>query len=388
MTVRLSFIKLSIAHIARKGNIFMNFEKYAASADQKEQKNPCTGETLRHYLHKIVLKGKRSSLEPENNIWLAPLAGVTDLAFRRTCKECGAMLGEPQAAPGLVFTEMISAKGVHYKGNNSIRLADTDPHEAPLSVQLFGSEPEIIGESAALFRDLGAPAIDINMGCPMRKITSNGEGSALLKQPNLIEKIVAAAADASGIPVTVKIRRGYEIGTELCTEAALAAEAGGAAAVTVHGRYRDEYYSGTCHLDAIAHVKQAVKIPVIGNGDITDFDSACKMFRETGCDGIMIGRAALGRPWIFCRLLGAKNAAELPAAFLSEIIKKHLSYAILYKGEKQGVQEMRKHLAWYTKGFRGAAAVRDRLFKAGSAEEAVTILEEFTGALTADTAKI
>ena len=248
----------------------MNFEKSAEIKRLEIENDDDLRKLFHKHIHSIVLNGQKTSLEIENNVWLAPLAGVTDLAFRLICKESGSILsGEPTAAPGLVFTEMISAKGVHYKGNNSIRLADTDPREQPVSIQIFGKEREIMAESAMLFRDLGAAAIDINMGCPMHKITANGEGSALLQNPALVEKIVSAVVNASGLPVTVKIRRGFEIGKESCVAAALAAEAGGAAAITVHGRFRDEYYSGTCNLQSIENVKRAVKIPVIGNGDIT-----------------------------------------------------------------------------------------------------------------------
>lgn len=204
---------------------------------------------------------------------------------------------------------MISAKGLHYKGNNSIRLADSDPREQPLSVQLFGSDPEIMAESALLLRASGCCAIDINMGCPMHKITANGEGSALLTNPALVENIVSAVADASGLPVTVKIRRGFETGKECCVEAALAAEAGGAAAVTVHGRFRDEYYSGTSNLASIASVKQAVKIPVIGNGDICSAGTALKMFEETGCRRNHDRKSRVGASLDFLRAAQPKRSA-------------------------------------------------------------------------------
>ena len=211
----------------------------------------------------------------------------------------------------------------------------------------------------------------------MHKITANGEGSALLTNPALVENIVSAVADASGLPVTVKLRRGFETGKECCVEAALAAEAGGAAAVTVHGRFRDEYYSGTSNLASIASVKQAVKIPVIGNGDICSAGTALKMFEETGCDAIMIGRAALGRPWIFYELLSQSEAPQTEASLILEIIKRHIEYAVSFKGERAGIRELRKHLAWYTKGRRGAAAIREQIFNTKTLREALELVENY-----------
>lgn len=357
----------------------MNFESGSRqNTTPKKQETKEVHELFHKYIHKVFLSGTERSLQLENNIWLAPLAGITDISFRTICKQSGKILIDDEAAaPGLVFTEMISAKGVHYKGNNSIRLSETDPREGPVSVQIFGSEPDIMAESAALFRERGAPAIDINMGCPMQKITSNGEGSALLQNPLLVEKIVYKTVHACGLPVTVKMRRGYTTGNEICTEAARAAESGGAAAVTVHGRYRDQYYSGQSDLKCIAKVKQSIKIPVIGNGDIDSAAAALKMFETTGCDGIMIGRAALGRPWIFAQLLNKKSEFTITPAEMLNIIKRHVQDTVYYKGEKQGIQEMRKHLAWYTKGLHGAAAIRDQIFKTTAIEEAEELLDRY-----------
>ncbi len=355
----------------------MNFECSSNIKSPFITENPEAHKELQSYIHDITLKGKNSSLSLDNNVWLAPLAGVTDLSFRIICKETHKFLNLPQkTSPGLVFSEMISAKGVHYKGNNSIALADTDEKEAPMSIQIFGSESDIMAECATIFKDRGAKAIDINMGCPMQKITSNGEGSSLMKNPLQIEKIVKAVSEACGLPTTVKIRRGYEIGNESCVEAALAAEAGGAAAVTVHGRYRDEYYSGKSEISAIARVKAALKIPVIGNGDIISCETALKMFKETGCDGIMIGRGALGRPWIFNYLLSDVLPPVILPKHISEIINTHIQYAVKYKGEKYGITEMRKHLAWYTKGMRSAAAMRDKIFKATTLLEAQQLIND------------
>lgn len=348
----------------------MNFERNGEIKNNTTTQNLEALSKLQKHIHPITLQGKETRLEVQNNVWLAPLAGVTDLPFRLVCKNS-------PYSPGLVFSEMISAKGVHYKGNNSLALADSDDKEAPLSVQIFGSEPDIMAECAAIFRNRGVVSIDINMGCPMQKVTSNGEGSALLKNPLLIEKIVKSVSNACGLPVTVKIRRGYEIGNELCVEAALAAESGGAAAVTVHGRFRDEYYSGNCNTDAIKKVVNALKIPVIGNGDIVCAESALNMFEATGCSGIMIGRGALGKPWLFRELLTpAENPYTPSKEDIISIINNHTELAVRLKGESHGITEMRKHLAWYTKGAKGAASVRDRIFKARTLDEACSLINE------------
>lgn len=358
----------------------MNFEKKQYKNAEEEnmyQESTARDIMLKKYVHSIILKGTETSLNVKNNIWLAPLAGVTDLPFRIICKKSGEIIsGEKLAAPGLVFSEMISAKGIHYKGSGSMELANTLPDEGPLSVQIFGNDPDIMAESAIIFKEKGIPAIDINMGCPMQKVTSNNEGSALLKDTALIEKIVKKVSYAAGLPVTVKIRRGFECGRERCVEAAKAAEAGGASAITVHGRYRDEYYNGISSLPSISAVKKAVKIPVIGNGDVISASTALKMFEETGCDGIMIGRGALGRPWIFYTLLTENESAVISPKKINEIINLHIEYAASFKDEKHGITEMRKHLAWYTKGLHGAAAARDRIFKTNSAEEAVNLINE------------
>ncbi len=352
----------------------MNFEK---RSDGIYENTDGGAALIKKYVHPLVLKSASGScLTVGNNIWLAPLAGITDLPFRLLCKQCARMAGGGgDDAPGLVFTEMISAKGLHYKGNNSILLAESEPEEKPVSMQIFGSEPDIMAEGAAILEEAGANAIDINMGCPVPKITSNSEGSALLRDPVLIEKIVSAVSGAVHIPVTVKMRRGFEGEKETCVEAALAAEAGGAAAITVHGRFREQYYSGKCSRDAVKRVKEAVKIPVIGNGDIASSRQALEMFEYTGCDGIMIGRAALGRPWIFYSLLNEDFRAPDPNE-IYRIIKLHIEYASEHMGEERGMREMRKHLAWYTKGMPNAAETRNRIFKAATAEETINIARE------------
>lgn len=317
---------------------------------------------LTPYVHPITV----GNLTLPNNVFLAPLAGVTDLAFRILCKEQGA---------GLVVSEMISAKGVHYGGNGSIELARSDSREAPLCVQIFGSEPDLMAEAAVRFQKEGAAMIDINMGCPMRKITGNGEGSALMLKPSLIEQIVARAKAAVTIPVTVKLRRGFNLGHETAVECALAAQAGGADWVTIHGRFRDEYYTGISELACIRRVKEAIQIPVIGNGDVVDSQTALRMFQETGCDGIMIGRGALGNPWIFREILTGGNAPTLEEK--KAMILRHLSLVIDFKGEVLGVPEMRKHVGWYLKGLRGSAKVRDAVCRSNKQAEIEGILEDY-----------
>ncbi len=321
-----------------------------------------TANALASYIQPVSV----GSVTLENNIFLAPLAGVTDLAFRILCKEQGA---------GLVFSEMISAKGVHYGGSGSLELAVSDIREQPLSVQIFGSEPDLMAEAAKRFEVGGAAMIDINMGCPMRKITGNGEGSALLQKPALIEAIVAAVKQAVTIPVTVKMRRGYHTGFETVKECSLAAQAGGADAVTVHGRYRDEYYTGTADLACIARVKDALRIPVIGNGDITDRQQAARMFQETGCDAIMIGRGSLGNPWIFRELRDNGPKPTLPEK--KAMMLRHLDLITQFKGDEMGIPEMRKHIPWYLKGLYGAAKVRDTVCRSNNKAEIVQTIETF-----------
>ena len=305
-------------------------------------------------------------LELENNIFLAPMAGVTDLAFRLLCKKQGA---------GFMYTEMISAKGVHYRSKNSFELAETVKEEQPVGVQLFGSEPEIMAEAAKIFADRGAPLIDINMGCPMRKVTGNGEGSALMRDPELIEKIVNAVVNAVDVPVTVKLRRGFVTGIETAAECALAAERGGAAAVAVHGRYREEYYSGRSDWGVVRRVKKAVNIPVILSGDVVDRESASDALSVSGADAIMIGRAAMGDPWIFRIVSGAGGPPGNDERF--SVIKEHLSLLRKFKGEQTASSEFRKHAIWYLKGLRGSAAVRAQICRTEDPEEIAGIIDAY-----------
>lgn len=329
---------------------------------RKEDCGSKTGTVCGDFVHPVQI----GNLHIKNNVFLAPLAGVADRAFRLVCREQGA---------GFSYSEMISAKGVHYRSAASVELGILDPGEYPGAVQLFGSEPELMAEAACRFAEMGAAAIDINMGCPMPKITSNGEGSALMKDPALAGRIVKAVSGAVPVPVTVKLRRGYAVGGETAAELAAAAEANGAAAVAVHGRYRDEFYTGHADLAVIAAVKRSVKIPVIGNGDIVSAETARRMFDETGCDAVMIGRGAFGNPWIFREVISGGAPPE-PRERLAGILH-HLALAVTFKGEDVGLREMRKHVAWYLKGLRGAAAVRGQVFQMTRKEELLELLNRF-----------
>lgn len=309
----------------------------------------------------------------QNNILLAPMAGVTDRAFRILCKEQGA---------GITFSEMISAKGVHYDSKKSMSLAELDPSEKPAAVQIFGSEPEYMAQAAVIFRDMGASMIDINMGCPMPKITSNGDGSALMNDPSLACRIVEAVRKAIDIPVSVKMRRGYDSTKgEQAVELAKAVEAGGASMITVHGRYRDQLYSGRSDRAIIKKVKEAVKIPVIGNGDITCPEDVKNIIDETDCDGVMIGRGTYGNPWIFddirCYFTQKNMTGVRPPSELCTTMLRHLLMAVNFKGEYTGIREMRHHLAWYMKGLHGSAAMRNKICKAESMGELETLINEY-----------
>ncbi|TCL61227.1 tRNA-U20-dihydrouridine synthase [Kineothrix alysoides] len=292
----------------------------------------------------------------ENNIILAPMAGVTDLPFRLLCKEQGA---------GLICMEMVSAKAIMYNNKNTEELLAIHPEERPVSLQLFGSDPYIISEMAKRIEERPFAVLDINMGCPMPKIVNNGEGSALMKDSSLVEKIVAETVKAIKKPVTVKIRKGFDEEHVNAVEIAKAAEAAGAAAVTVHGRTREQYYAGKADWDIIAKVKESVRIPVIGNGDVTDGESAARLMEQTGCDGVMVGRAVRGNPWIFREiktyLQTGEKIASPEAAQVKEMILRHAKLQLKYKGEYIGIREMRKHVAWYVTGFPYAARFRQKV---------------------------
>jgi nifR3 family TIM-barrel protein len=299
-------------------------------------------------------KLKIGNVELENNVILGPMAGISDLPFRLLCHEQGA---------GLVCMEMVSAKAITYKNKNTDKLMDIHPSEHPVSLQLFGSEPDVMAEATRMIADKPYDILDVNMGCPVPKVVGNGEGSALMKKPELIEEIVKALVSATDRPVTVKIRKGFNDNSINAVECALAAQQGGAAAVAVHGRTREQYYSGKADWSIIAKVKDAVNIPVIGNGDVVDGPSAKALFEETGCDGIMIARAAQGNPWIFREVvsyLKGEGTPDRPSPHeVYDTVMRHAELQLEYKGENIGIREMRKHVSWYTAGYPGSARFRN-----------------------------
>ena len=305
----------------------------------------------------------------ENNLILAPMAGVTDLPFRLLCKEQGA---------GLLCMEMVSAKAILYKNRNTEELLTIDKRENPVSLQLFGSDPDIMSEIAKQIEDRPFDILDINMGCPVPKVVNNGDGSALMKNPKLAGEIIEKTARAIKKPVTVKIRKGFDEEHVNAVEMAHIAQESGAAAVAVHGRTRSQFYSGKADWDIIRQVKEAVSIPVIGNGDVTSGEKAIAMREQTGCDGVMIARGAQGNPWIFSELLEYERTGRLPDRPDVEEIKqtmlRHARLQIEYKGDFTGIREMRKHVAWYTKGLHGAARLRDRINQVESYAELENLL--------------
>ena len=301
---------------------------------------------------------------------LAPMAGVTDLAFRHICREHGA---------ALTVTEMVSAKALCYQDKKTPRLLELGADEHPAAAQIFGHEPDTMAEGAKLaLEKSGCDIIDINMGCPVPKVVRNGEGSALMKNPKLVYELVSATVKAIKKPVTVKIRKGFDDEHINAVEIAKIIEEAGAAAVAVHGRTREQYYSGKADWEIIRQVKEAVSIPVIGNGDVTSGEKAIAMREQTGCDGVMIARGAQGNPWIFSELLEYERTGRLPDRPDVEEIKqtmlRHARLQIEYKGDFTGIREMRKHVAWYTKGLHGAARLRDQINQVESYAELENLL--------------
>ncbi len=302
---------------------------------------------------------KIGTVELENNLILAPMAGVTDLPFRLLCIEQGC---------GLMHTEMGSAIAILYKNRNTGPLMEVREEERPVALQLFGSDPEIVSAMAAQVEDGPYAWIDINMGCPVPKVVNNGEGSALMKNPKLAAELLTALVRRVKKPVTIKIRKGFDDTSVNAVEMAKMAEQCGVSAVAVHGRTREQYYSGKADWDIIRQVKEAVKIPVIGNGDIFTPEDGGRMLSETGCDGIMIARGAKGNPWIFSRTLHYLKTKELlPPPSVEEIremILRHARLQVEYKGEYLGIREMRKHVAWYTAGLPRSSALRNEINQA------------------------
>ena len=305
-----------------------------------------------------------------NNVFLAPMAGVTDKAARQIAKHFG---------PGLMYTEMVSGKALLYNNQKTEFMLDCSPEEQPVAAQLFGHEPKVLAEIAHKATEAGAKIIDINMGCPAPKIVNNGDGSAIMKNPVLAGEIVKEVVSASSVPVTVKIRKGWDEESVNAVEIAKIAEESGASAVTVHGRTRQQFYSGKADLDIIRAVKGAVSIPVIGNGDITDEESAKHMLSYTGCDGIMIGRGSEGNPWIFREVLHfLKTGEKLPkptSKERKEVMLRHLDLLVLYKGEHRGILESRKQMAWYIKGIKEGARLREEIFRASTKDEMREIID-------------
>lgn len=307
----------------------------------------------------------------ENNVFLAPMAGVTDLPFRLLCKEQGC---------GMMCTEMVSAKALLYKNRNTKPLLETKPEERPVAVQLFGSDPEIMSEMALMLEEGPYDIIDVNMGCPVPKIVNNGEGSALMKNPKLAGEILSAMTRKLKKPVTVKFRKGFNDESVNAVEFAKMAEQSGAAAVAVHGRTREQFYSGKADWDIIRQVKEAVSIPVIGNGDIFTPQDAGRMMEETGCDGVMVARGAKGNPWIFSRIDHYLKTGEvLPKQGPEEVkqmILRHAELLVAFKGEYTAMREMRKHVSWYTAGYPHSAALRNEINLVETMEELTELVLE------------
>ena len=316
---------------------------------------------------------KIGNKELNNNVFLAPMAGVTDLAYRALCKEMGC---------GLVYTEMISAKALYHNNQRTLELMEISEKEKPVAIQIFGNEPEIMAEAVRLNfngrEDI--TLIDINMGCPMNKVTKSGEGSALLKNPGLASKIVESIKKVSDKPVTAKIRIGWDENSINAVEMAKALEAGGADAVTIHGRTRNQLYEGKANWDVIGEVKNSVNIPVIGNGDIFTPEDALSIRKKTNCDGIMIARGSMGNPWIFKQIelaLKGENPLEITNSERIDMCMKHYDLSVNFNGSVKAIREMRKHIGWYIKSLPSSNEFKNQINKANSQEEVFKLLEEY-----------
>ena len=315
---------------------------------------------------------KIGNVQLDNEVFLSPMAGVTDLPFRTICKEKGC---------GMLYTEMINAKALCYDDENTKKMLNLEDDGHPVAVQIFGSDPEYMGKAASIMNQYTNDILDINMGCPAPKVIKNGDGSALMRNPKLAAEVLTAVVKNSEKPVTLKIRKGWDDNSVNALEIAKIAEECGISALAIHGRTREQFYSGKADWDIIAEIKQFINIPVIGNGDVFDVQDAVNMLEKTKCDAIMIGRGSQGNPWIFNRINHYMKTGEvLPEPTLEEKIStaiKHMNLAVAEHGEYVAVREMRKHIGWYLKGLKNSAKYRDQINKITDYKEVIAILEEY-----------
>ena len=315
---------------------------------------------------------KIGNVQLDNEVFLSPMAGVTDLPFRTICKEKGC---------GMLYTEMINAKALCYDDENTKKMLRMDKDEHPVAVQIFGSDPEFMGKAAIIMNQYPNEILDINMGCPAPKVIKNGDGSALMRNPKLAAEVLTAVVKNSEKPVTLKIRKGWDDDSVNAVEIAKIAEECGISALAIHGRTREQFYSGKADWDIIAEIKQAINIPVIGNGDVFEVEDAVNMLEKTKCDAIMIGRGAQGKPWIFNRINHyMKTGKILPEPTLEEKITtaiRHMNLAVAEHGDYVAVREMRKHIGWYLKGLKNSAKYRDQINKITDYKEVIAMLEEY-----------